>query len=165
MADAKKNRKRLNLRQKLDALEMLNTGIPSLAVKAKYSVSARFVKLKKEGAELLRKADTQKLSLSTKYIWQSLHPVIEDKVHQFFQIARSLRILLTQNLMRERALVVKEKTLESPSLSSAACHRLTSFSASVGWCQQFLKRHSMNSMLLSSEGGSATVEVAAEGMA
>lgn len=103
MFDAKKRRTRLDLRQKLDAL-----GIPSIAVDTKYGVSARFVaKLKKEGAELLRKVDTQQLSIATKSIRQLLHPDVEGKVHQFCQIARSLKMALTQDLIRERALVVK----------------------------------------------------------
>ena len=133
MAGQKKGRTRLTLQQKLDAIEMLGKGSPYVAVMSRFNVSHRFVRrLKKEGDELLRKADSQKLSLNTKSIRQTLYPEVENKVFEFCEIARGLRLPVTQDLIRERALLVRENILKSESLSDETRTRVSKFSASVG---------------------------------
>lgn len=105
-------------------------------------------KLKKEGAELLRQADEQQFSHSTKSIRKSMHLEVEEKVQKFCEIVRGLKMPLTQDLIRERALLIEEKLLQSDSQSEQTRHRLTNLSESVGWCQQFVKRHAMKSQCL-----------------
>ena len=96
MAGEKKRRKRLVLQQKIDALEMLKKGTPSVAVMTRFNVSSRLVtKLKKEGDELLEKAEKQVLSLKTKSLRSAMYPEVENKVYEFCEIARRLRLSVT----------------------------------------------------------------------
>lgn len=79
----------------------------------------------------------------------------EEKLHKFCEIARGLKIPVTQYLIPERALLVKDKLLESDALSDSTRNRLSKFNASVGCCQQFVERQAMTSVALSIKGAGA----------
>lgn len=112
----------------------------------------RFVEIcheyKKDGPEFLKRADQQQVSLSTKSLCLMLHPDVEKSVHRLCEIARGLKIALTQDLIRERNLLVKEKLFAADDIADDTRKWLSTFSVSNRWCKQFLKLHSMKSVSL-----------------
>lgn len=66
-------------------------------MQTKFGVLHRFLsKLRKEGDELLRKADEEQISLHAKSIYRSHHPDIETKVYHFCEIAKQAKIPVTR---------------------------------------------------------------------
>ena len=143
---------------------MLNNGAPASVVMSKYKVSSRFVtKLRGEAEHLQRLADENGRTLNTKTMHKVLYPDIDAKVFQFCEVARGTKMPVTQDLIRERALLVRERLLSRSDLSDADRARFRKFNASVGWCQKFVTRHCLTSVSLAGQGGSAAVaEVATE---
>lgn len=159
-----KSRKRLTLQEKLEALQMLETGVPSAVVMDKFKVSSRFItKLRSERDELRRIAEEDGRTLTTKTRHKAGYPDIELKVFRFCEIARFTKLPVTQDLIRERALLVRESLLKGE-LSAQDRVRFEKFTASIGWCQNFVKRHCLSSHSLSGQGGTVTYEEVAEEM-
>ena len=165
MARVKRSRTRLDIQQKLEALKMLNSGTPAAIVMKKFKVSSRFVtKLRKEGEKIQAIIDSEGRSIRTKTIRPVMYPEIDEKVYKFCDIARSTKLPVTQDLIRERALLVRDNLLQKNDLLDSDRNRFEKFSASVGWCQKFVKRHCICSVSLSGEAGSAYAEYFADSM-
>lgn len=154
----KKTRTSLSFQQKLEALQLFDTGVPSAVVMAKFTVSSRFLTKLGSQRELLRRvAEEDGTTLTTKTMHKPGYPEVEEKVNRFCEIARFTKLPVTQDLIRERALLVRESLLKED-ISAHDRARIEKFSASVGWCQNFVKRHCMTSVSLVGQGGSATYE-------
>ncbi len=59
-----------------------------------------------------------------------------------------MQIPVTQSVIKERALLVRNEILRSDDLGNAQRAQIESFTGSVGWCVNFVKRHGMKSIAL-----------------
>ncbi len=81
--------------------------------------SSRFVtKLKSEGPALLEAAEKSGRSLQYKSFRGVKFPEIDEKVYLFVELARSANIPVTEDIAKERALLVKANILHREDLGN-----------------------------------------------
>lgn len=98
------------------------------------------------------------LCLQTKLIRPPLFPIIDQKILKFVQVARSAKMLVTQMLLQQKALMVRDAMLKN-STNQDEKRRLQHFRASKRWVCNFIKRLALRSSLLSKAGSASALKV------
>ena len=83
-------------------------------------------------------------------------PQLEAKIMHFISLARSAKIPVTHAIISVKALCLKEELLKQD-ISVDEASMLRNFTASRGWTDKFVKRHSLRSVALYGEAGSVDV--------
>ena len=150
----KAKRTRLTLAQKAEAVHKLQSGPPFSVIMRKFSIGRRTVtKLRSEAPQILQCVENQSSSLHSKSSRPAQFPIIEERLNEFFIMARALKMPITAAVLQQRALVICESLVKSAADDSDR-EKLRSFVASQGWVSNFVKRWALRSVSLSGEGGS-----------
>lgn len=162
----KTRRTRLDLSQKIEAARSLSSGIFAATVMKKFSISRRTAtNLKKNASRIIELAEITSLSLQRKSLRPPAFPKIEDELLIFVNFARCCKLPITQAVLQHKALMIRdnlEKNIASNQILEH--HKLSKFTASIGWVQNFIRRHALRSVGLHGEGGSASAAQVADKM-
>ena len=114
----KKTRTRLTLREKLDAIVMMDNGANNRSIALKYRISDRSIsKLKKEVHVPKDIAKGAKYGLGIKSMRSILYSLIDKHVQEFCVLSRYLKFPVTQDIIRERALMFCDSLLWGSNLN------------------------------------------------
>lgn len=160
---SKKRRTRLSLGEQAEAVRRLRKGDSAWQVMRVYGIGRRTVtKLRKNGDDIIRRAELGTNSLSSKSSKSALYPSIETKLYEFVTFCRASKLPVTCATLQQKAVMIRDALLQNCS-DQIEAEKLSSFTASKGWAVAFVNRHALRSVSLSGEGGSASaLEVATD---
>lgn len=126
----REKRERLTHSEKADTVTMMETEHDSIAVMQKYGVKRRTVtKLRAEKYKIMDQASNGDSSLQWKSQMAVKIPIIERKVMRFVEIARAAKAPITQDVIQQKALQVRDKFLKCD------LHRSEILSWKILWLQ------------------------------
>ena len=123
-----KDRQHLSLADKLRIIYLRSRGVTEKAIKNQFGICYRNIDRIESPKERLLSMDTNNVPLSLQRCTAPKHPEIDAQVIQFISFARTQRLTVSMKLIRERARITAEEL------------NITSFKASPGWLQKFLRR-------------------------
>ena len=153
-------RTRLTLSEKIEAGRLLKLGHSAdhmIYIMKKYRVSRRTVtNISSNIDAILEKAQTANVPMHTKTMRSAQFPQLEAQIMHFISLARSAKMPVTHTIISVKALCLKEALLKQD-ISVDEAIMLRNFTASRGWTDKFVKRHSLRSVALHGEAGSVDV--------
>ncbi len=165
MSTVKATRKRLTFDEKLAVLDMLCSGSIDAGIVSTFGVSPRFVrKLKQEAANLRRSATIGKMKRIRKAMSYGQNRALESEVLLFLAHCRQLKFPVSRDIIRQRAIIVRDRMLNDDSVDGNVKAKLARFDASEGWCMRFVKRNDLHSRVLHGQASSADVHGGQEKM-
>lgn len=140
----KKKRCRLSLAEKIEASRRLSCGNTVACVAKEFGVSVRTVKRIKRDAHHFASINvSDQISLHSKTIRAPNFPFLEAKLFDFVTFARAAKLPVTSSVLHTKAILIRDELLKVPTISVENSSALRSFSASVGWVVNFVKRNAL----------------------
>lgn len=139
-------RRRLNLTEKLRALDMLDRGVSLQKVADEFGSSKRAIMRMKQEGNVIRSLGQSgaKGSMKSRKQKNSVkYTALETKIAQVIDVSRRNRILITSDLVRNCALRVREEMLKKENVSEEEAMDLKSFSPTDFWVKSFTKRRGL----------------------
>lgn len=139
-------RRRLNLSEKLRALDMLDRGISLQDVADQFGSSKRAIMRMKQEGDVIRTLGQSGAKGSMKSRKQSncvKYTALETKVAQVVEISRRNKISVTFDLVRNCALRVKDEMLKKGDISQDEAKDLNDFNPTDFWIKSFAKRRNL----------------------
>lgn len=139
-------RRRLDLSEKVRALDMLESGATPQEVASEFGSSKRAIMRMKKESHIIRGLSESGARGSMKSRKQS-HPgkyaALETKVMQILQASRGNRITITNDLIRSCSSKVQEDMLKDTSLGPDDAKDLQMFNPTDIWIKGFARRHNL----------------------
>lgn len=120
--------------------------------------------MKAETDTIMEMVQRQGMALHAKSSRPPKFPEVEARVLNFVHLARAAKMPVTQDVIRQRALLARDELLAS-NRTDIDKEEYGKFAGSVGWVQKFVQCHEQNSVLLLGQSASADTAGAAEDIA
>lgn len=136
-------RRRLNLSEKLRALDMLDSGLTLQEVADEFGSSKRAIMRMKQEADVIRSLGQSGVRGSMKSRKQSncvKYTALEAKVAEVLEISRRNRMSITFELVRTCSLRVRQEMLKQEGLTEEQTKDLQEFNPSDNWIRSFSRR-------------------------
>eukprot|EP00177_Eucheuma_denticulatum_P000177 GFKZ01000313.1.p1 GENE.GFKZ01000313.1~~GFKZ01000313.1.p1 ORF type:complete len:683 (-),score=82.21 GFKZ01000313.1:75-2123(-) len=136
-------RRRLNLAEKLRALDLLANGMSLQEVADEYGASKRAIMRMKQEGDVIRSLGQSGVRGSMKSRKQSncvKYTALEAKVVEVLDISRRNRMTITFDLVRSCSLRVRQEMLKQEGLTEEQTKDLQEFNPSDNWIRSFARR-------------------------
>lgn len=160
----RRSRVRLSLSEKAEMVRLLRLGASARQMQTRFSCSRRCIfDIKKKGDLILRQAE-QSRSWQLKSSNKPMYPIIEKKLYQWMQIARSAKLHVNGTTLFAKALKIRDSLVkeEANPVRKAA---LEKFGASQSWICSFVSRSTRRSATLQGKPGAVKIAEVAGGIA
>ena len=165
MFPSKRKRCDLTLQEKLDIISYheMNKGKTQNELASYFSTNDKTInrttisKIIKQKEELVKKSKREYDYLHMKRERETYYPTIENALLLWFSQARQLGLAITEDLLKLKAMEIKECLLEVLQTPEEK-EKLSHFSASNGWIYRFRKRNAIKSRFLSGESSSVNTD-------
>lgn len=160
----KKSRTRLDMKTKLLIAETLCNGTAQTVIMNKYKISRRQCsKIKADAPRLKKILEGHAGSANSKSFKEGHFTQVEERLLQFFSMARKGGVSVTRDVLHVRAVKLRDELLENMT-DEGGKQALAKFSASEHWISNFVRRHQLKSVTLHGQAGSVDHKKIEQGM-
>lgn len=156
MGEPKKIETSCTLKEKIEALEKVESGASLNCVAKEYSVSTQAIRLWKQNKDKLKEEFNETIirgeSFSRRRVKPVQNEVLEECLYEWFKRERDRGMQISGPVITAKALVLNLKTGGNPK-----------FSASQGWLHKWKKRHGIREISVQGEKLSSDLEAVEKG--